>query len=236
MDIQQLYSVRFESPEVLAKKNKIWQVLCKYFFQKYIPEESLVLDIASGYCEFINNIKAKEKIAFDLNPDVKSFAGKDVQVVNDSFFNMESHLQGKKADIIFASNIFEHLDDRDQVILAIKTCAENLKKPIPANQSATGIKQEGGKLLILHPDIAYTGPAYWDFIDHKVALTGRTLIEVAEICGLKTKYHLRKFLPYTTKSKFPQYPFFVWLYLKLMPISNLFMGQQTFLIFERIDE
>lgn len=93
----------------------------------------------------------------------------------------------------------------------------------------------GGKLLILQPDIKYTGNAYWDFIDHKVALTGQALIEAGEICGLKVIYHWRKFLPYTTKSKIPQHPFFVWLYLKCMPVSSFFMGQQTFLILEKID-
>jgi hypothetical protein len=233
MDVQQLYSARFESPEVLARKNKIWAVLCKYFFQKYIPEDSVVLDIASGYCEFINNIKAKEKIAFDLNSDVKSFAGKDVQVINDSFFDMGKYLQGKKADVIFASNVLEHLDNKEQVVLAIKKCAENLTTRGDVNKCKT---EEGGKLLILQPNIKYTGAAYWDFIDHKVALTEQALIEAGEMCGLKVRYCLRKFLPYTTKSKIPQHPVLIWLYLKFLPISSFFMGQQTFLILEKVDE
>jgi 2-polyprenyl-3-methyl-5-hydroxy-6-metoxy-1,4-benzoquinol methylase len=219
MDIQSLYNKRFDNSKILERKNKIWQVLCHSFFQKYIPEGSTVLDIASGYCEFINNIKAGEKIAFDLNPDTKLHAAKDVQVVEDSFFNMEAHLQGKKVDIIFASNIFEHLDTKDQVVLAIKKSAEALNPK--------------GRLIILQPDIRHTGAAYWDFIDHKVALTGEALIEAGEMCGLKVACQIRKFLPYTTKSKLPQHPFLIWLYLKLMPLSGFFMGQQTFLILEK---
>ncbi|GHT45880.1 hypothetical protein AGMMS49965_23130 [Bacteroidia bacterium] len=127
MDVQQLYSARFESQKVLDRKQKIWQVLCKHFFQKHIPTDGVVLDIAAGYCEFINNIEAKKKIAFDLNPDVKRFANKDVQVFNESFFDMTKHLRGAQADIIFASNILEHLDSKEQVISAIKVCAEALK-------------------------------------------------------------------------------------------------------------
>jgi hypothetical protein len=228
MNVQQLYNKRFNNANDLAKKNKNWQVLCKHFFQKQVSEDSIILDIAVGYCEFINNIKAKEKIAFDLNPDVKLHANEKVQTIEDSFFNMDIHLQGKKIDIIFASNIFEHLDTKDQVALAIKKCSELLKEP--TSQS------KGGKLMILQPDIRYTGAAYWDFIDHKVALTGEALIEAGELYGLRLAYHIRKFLPYTTKSRRPQHPFLIWLYLKLMPFSGFFMGKQVFLILEKTNE
>jgi 2-polyprenyl-3-methyl-5-hydroxy-6-metoxy-1,4-benzoquinol methylase len=138
MNVQQLYTKRFEGDRILARKNKIWQVLCKYFFQKQINEESVVLDIAAGYCEFINHIRAKKKIAFDLNPDMKLYANETVWAIEDSFFNMDVHLQGEKVDVIFASNIFEHLDSKDQVVEAIKKCAEMLK----ANKSVN--KCEGG--------------------------------------------------------------------------------------------
>ncbi|GHV67803.1 hypothetical protein FACS1894199_13990 [Bacteroidia bacterium] len=232
MDVQQLYSARFESQKVLDRKNKIWQVLCKHFFQKHIPTDGVVLDIAAGYCEFINNIEAKKKIAFDLNPDVKRFANKDVQVFNESFFDMTKHLQGAQVDIIFASNILEHLDSKEQVIAAIRVCSEVLKSVKILNN----VKIWGGKMLILQPNIKYAGAAYWDFIDHKVALTELALIEAGEMCGLKVSYCLRKFLPYTTKSKLPQHPFLIWLYLKLMPLSGFFMGAQSFLILEKTDE
>jgi SAM-dependent methyltransferase len=228
MDIQQLYTNRFDTDRILARKNKIWQVLCKHFFQKQVSEESIILDIAAGYCEFINNIKAKEKIAFDLNPDTKRHANESIRTIEDSFFNMDAHLQGKKVDVIFASNIFEHLDTKDQVVWAIKKCSEVLKEQTT--------QSKGGKLMILQPDIRYTGAAYWDFIDHKVALTGEALIEAGEMCGLRPACYIRKFLPYTTKSGLPQHPFLIWLYLKLMPVSGFFMGKQAFLILEKTNE
>jgi 2-polyprenyl-3-methyl-5-hydroxy-6-metoxy-1,4-benzoquinol methylase len=143
MNVRQLYNKRFENSKVLARKNKIWQVLCKHFFQKQVSEDSIVLDIAAGYCEFINNIKAKEKIAFDLNPDTKRYANESVRTIEDSFFNMDIHLQGEKVDVIFASNIFEHLDIKDQVVLAVKKCVEALNS-------------NSGKLMILQPDISMT--------------------------------------------------------------------------------
>ena len=86
MDIDRLYKKRFDGKDVLLRKNEIWEVLCAKFFQKFIDKNSVVLDIAAGYCEFINNIEAKEKIAFDLNPDSRKFASAEVKFVNDSFF------------------------------------------------------------------------------------------------------------------------------------------------------
>ena len=51
----------------------MYMILCESFFQKYIPEDSSILEIGVGYCEFINAIKAKKKIAFDVNPDAHLF-------------------------------------------------------------------------------------------------------------------------------------------------------------------
>ena len=68
MNVQKIYSERF-SDQDLIHKQKIWQLLCKHFFQRYVRDSDTVLDIAAGYCEFINNIKCARKIALDINPD-----------------------------------------------------------------------------------------------------------------------------------------------------------------------
>ena len=41
----------------------------------------------------------------------------------------------------------------------------------------------GGRVMVLQPNIRLTGPAYWDFIDHKVALTEKSLVEAAELAA-----------------------------------------------------
>lgn len=228
MDVQDLYNNRFAGDKTLIRKNQIWQTLCKHFFQKYIAEDAVLVDIAAGYCEFVNNISAKEKIAFDLNTDTQKFADQGVTVQTDSFFNLPEYMGERKADIVFASNVLEHLDDKEQVIAAMKACATILRKP-------GGEKTKGGCLLILQPNIKYTKGAYWDFIDHKVPLTDQALVEAGEMCGLRTIVNIPKFLPYTTKSKLPKHPLLIWLYLKVMPISGFFMGQQSFLVLEKTD-
>jgi len=163
MDNETIYKNRFPGKEVLEDKNKVWKVICQFFLQQYVEKDSLTVDVAAGYCEFINNIESREKIAFDINPDLKLYASKDVLTVNDSFFELSNYLKNKKADVVFASNIFEHLDNKEQVIQAIKLFYDNLKY--------------GGRLIILQPNIKYVKEEYWDFIDHKVALTDKSLIE-----------------------------------------------------------
>jgi len=74
-------TITTEHSFLFLQPDRIWQKLCKNFFQKYVNKNSRVLEIAAGYCEFINNIQAKEKIAVDINPDIEKFASKDVQVL-----------------------------------------------------------------------------------------------------------------------------------------------------------
>ena len=74
-NVAKIYKNRFGRNEhEIAMKNKIWQVLCRYFFQKWVAPESVVLDIGAGYCEFINNIHAQKKIAVDVNADTQQYA------------------------------------------------------------------------------------------------------------------------------------------------------------------
>ena len=215
IDLERLYALRFETSR--NRKQRIWDVLCRHFFQKFIPPESIVMDIAAGNCEFINAIEAKEKIAVDTNPDIHMFAIDTVNVINDSLFNLQKYVN-TKCNIIFASNIFEHLNSSEEVISAINICYQYL---VP-----------GGKLLILQPNIKYTKGAYWDFIDHKIPLTEKSLIEAGELCGFAIKKTIPRFLPYTTKSSMPQNPLFVFLYLKI-PLAWYFLGKQSFLVMEK---
>ena len=71
-DLAKLYQIRFSDAE-REKKDLVWKVLCEDYFQQFISPSSIVLDIASGYGEFIRHISASRKIAVDLNPDSQSY-------------------------------------------------------------------------------------------------------------------------------------------------------------------
>jgi hypothetical protein len=89
-----------------------------------------------------------------------------------------------------------------------------------------------GKIVILQPNIKYTGEAYWDFFDHHTPLTDNSLKEVLELTGYHVKHLIPRFLPYTTKSRIPQYTWLVVLYLHF-PIAWKLMGKQLLIIAEK---
>ncbi|MDH5457407.1 MAG: class I SAM-dependent methyltransferase [Nitrospinota bacterium] len=211
-----LYQGRFSEKEVVDK-SRIWEVLCKHFFQVYVSPNDTVLDLGAGYCDFINNIQCREKLAVDLNDDTPSLAHSNVTVQQASSTDL-SFLADQSIDVVFTSNFLEHLRTKEEALQTFNEVHRVLKK--------------GGLFLILQPNIRHVGFEYWDFFDHHIALTDKSLIEGLLIKEFKIKRVISKFLPFTTKSKIPQHPFLVWLYLKI-PLVWRIMGKQSFLVAEK---
>jgi SAM-dependent methyltransferase len=214
MDVKNLYNKRFKYN--IAEKNDLWRVLCNNFFQKYIPINSTVVDLGAGYCEFINNIDVGplgKKIVIDLNEDIKDFANNDVILYNQNIIDVK--LEDSSCDIIFMSNFLEHITDKEIIITIFNKCNKFLRP--------------NGSILILQPDIRFVGNEYWNFFDHHLPLSVPSLKEALSITGFTVDVVIDKFLPYTTKSAIPQYPFLVYLYLKC-PIAWKILGKQCFII------
>jgi SAM-dependent methyltransferase len=211
MDVQTIYQRRFA--DMLAFRRRMWDVLCREFFQRHVPPDATVVEIGAGYCEFINHIRAGRKIAVDLNPDTRVHAGPDVTVITSSTAHVPSLADGT-ADIVFASNFLEHLSRED--ILATLREVRRLLKP-------------GGRFLILQPNIRYCKEDYWQFFDHITPLCERSLTEALETTGFEVVYCLGRFLPFTTQGRLPNSIGLLKLYLKLRPAWRIF-GQQSFFI------
>lgn len=214
-DLEKIYQRRFGAEAEFRRK--MWNVLCKDFFQKYIPKDSTILEIAAGYCEFINNIAGKKKIALDLNPDVKKFAAEDVEIVLSDSANMPQ-VKSSFCDVVFVSNFFEHLT-KDNIVKTIKEIHRVLNKD--------------GRLLILQPNIRFCYKDYWNFFDHITPLDDRSLSEVLETGGFKVIEARSKFLPYSTKSKFPKNIFLIKIYLKI-PVLHYLFGKQAFIYAQKV--
>jgi len=91
------------------------------------------------------------------------------------------------------------------------------------------VLKAGGRLIVLQPNVRYVGAAYWDFIDHRVALTERSLVEAANAAGYRVERLIPRFLPYTTKSRIPSSSWLVRTYLRL-PLAWRLMGKQTLMV------
>ncbi|MDZ8080400.1 MAG: class I SAM-dependent methyltransferase [Nostoc sp. DcaGUA01] len=211
--LKNLYSNRFDRKQRKAKL-ALWKVLIEHFLQKYIGQKSVVLDIGGGYCEFINQIQAEEKYLIDLNPDSKFFANSDVNLINIDILNLnEQKLISKYFDVIFISNFFEHLRNKEELIEVLSFCFDYLKS--------------GGSLLIIQPNFKYSIKEYYDFIDHQLPITHLSLKEVLQTIGFSIDILIPRFLPYSTKGR-PSSSKLLKLYLNIPLIWN-FLGGQMFI-------
>jgi SAM-dependent methyltransferase len=209
-----LYRHRF-SPSELPAKRRIWEVLCRHYFQPLIGrDDAVVLDLACGYGEFINQIVAARKLAVDLNPDSPSFLQPGIEF-HPCASNAMTSIADASVDVVFTSNFFEHLPDK--AVLA-ETLDEIRRVLAP-----------GGRLIAMGPNIRLVPGAYWDFIDHHLPLSERSLCEALGIAGLEPTKVVAHFLPYSTRSSLPQSPFLVRAYL-LFPLAWRILGKQFLVV------
>jgi ubiquinone/menaquinone biosynthesis C-methylase UbiE len=116
---------------------------------------------------------------------------------------------------VFTSNFFEHLDSKDELIDTLKEIHRVLKP--------------GGRIMVLQPNIRLVGNQYWDYVDHTLPLTEKSLEEAFHLTSFTTEYKKTRFLPYTANSKIPAFPLLIKSYLRL-PFIQYLMGKQTFII------
>ena len=211
-DLDAIYAQRFPSEEA-AHKDELWREIGGYL-QRYVPEGGRVLDLACDRGDFIRNVRAAEKWATDLR-DVRAELPDEVRFERANGLELASALPNDYFDLIFMSNYLEHLPDSDAVVRQLAVCHQLLRS--------------GGRVMVLQPNIRFVGAAYWDFIDHHVALTEKSLVEAAGIAGFRHERCISRFLPYTTKSRLPQNAALVRLYLR-MPLAWRFLGKQTLYI------
>lgn len=213
-NLELLYRHRFSESELPAK-NAIWKVLCRNFFQQYVDADNdTVLDLACGYGEFINNIKAKRKIAIDLNPDSPAALATGIEFHATRANELYSVASGS-VDVVFTSNFFEHLPDKSVLTEVL--------------QEINRVLKPGGKLIAMGPNIRHLPGEYWDFIDHHLPLSERSLAEALYMNGFEMARVVDRFLPYTTQSKLPHAPWLVRLYLRV-PVSWRFLGKQFLIV------
>lgn len=212
MLIDQMYRQRFNNTEM---RKELWEILTRDFFQQFVSENDVVLDVPCGYSEFINAVQCKKKYAADINKDAKKYVGKDVTFLLDSSTKLS--LKKNSVDKIFVSNFFEHLSHSD----IEKTIAEFKR-----------VLRPGGQVLILQPNIRFAYKDYWMFFDHITPIDDRALEEVFVLSGFNLKKRVLRFVPFTTQSRYPAKVALVKLYVRL-PFLWRFFGKQTFMIFEK---
>lgn len=211
-DLQRIYDNRFSAS--LSYRRKIWGVLVSDFFQKYVSIDDTVIDLGCGYGEFINAVRCGRKFAMDLNPDAPKYLDASVRFLDQDCAS-PWQLESDSVNVVFTSNFFEHLPDKSALG---RTLDEVFRCLAP-----------GGKLVAMGPNIKYLPGAYWDFWDHFLPLTEKSLSEGLINRGFEISECHGKFLPYTMVDQ-RRYPsLFLEFYLRMPPVWSIF-GRQFLIV------
>lgn len=209
--LARLYRRRFSEAD-LAEMKVVWTVLVRDFFQERIDASGAVLDVGAGACLFINQVSAARRIAVDANPDVRKHAAPGVETVVTEDLSL-LQIPDESVGCVFLSNVLEHLTDHLAVLRLLATVYRKL--------------HPGGSVMILQPNFRLEPGRYFDFLDHRTILTDASLVEALEVVGFGIVERRARFLPFTSKSRFPKWEWAVRLYLRLRPAQWL-LGKQTY--------
>jgi SAM-dependent methyltransferase len=211
-----LYANRFDEAD-RAWKNEVWGILWKRVFARWVGPDETLVDLGAGYCEFINHAVAKRRIAVDLNPETAALAAPGVEVKSVSADDL-GFLGPAEVDVVFSSNFLEHLPSKEAVTRLIG--------------EAHRVLRQGGRFILVGPNIRYLADKYWDYFDHHVPLSHASICEALQVQRFVLEHVEPKFLPYTVKGSRLRSSLLVEAYLALRPLSSALLGKQ-FLVLAR---
>lgn len=178
-------------------RTKVWKAICEYL-QSEINQNSVVLDLGCGYCDFINQISASKKYAVDSNPELQQYCAKDVQFVQSDVTSL--NLDSNSVDVIFASNLLEHFHD-DELHRVFSEINRVLK--------------DRGKVILIQPNYYYAYREYWDDYTHVKAFTHTSLVDFLKSKDYKIEKVVKRFLPFSFHSILPKTYLLTKIYLAL---------------------
>ena len=90
------------------RRDVVWQSLWRYRFSAMVRPDDCLLDLGAGYCNFINCVVARRRIAIDSREGFPAYLAPGIEHKVGSATNLD-FLDDGAVDCAFASNLFEHL-------------------------------------------------------------------------------------------------------------------------------
>jgi SAM-dependent methyltransferase len=186
------------------RREILWRTLVQYYFQSQIPTGGCVLELGAGYGNFINNVRARRRIAQDQWPGFSEHLQTGVEShvgpVDDLSF-----LDDRSIDFAFASNLFEHVS-QDAFASVLKQLRQKLKP--------------SGTITLLQPNYRYAFRDYFDDYTHTTVYSHVSICDFLEANSYQVIACKPRFLPLTLKSRLKVSPFLIRMYL-LSPVKPL---------------
>lgn len=206
--LSEQYQRRFQ--DSAEYRDRVWKEIVSVCLQPRIGADKTVLDLGCGWGEFSRNIQAARKLAMDLNADASHHLAADIEFLQQDC-SQPWPLADDSIDVIFSSNFIEHLPDKralERTLVEARRCLKS-----------------DGQIFFLGPNIRYVGGAYWDYWDHHIPLTDKSLSELLSLSGFEVSHCIDRFLPYSMSDGRNPPLMLVALYLR-MPIFWPLLGKQ----------
>jgi ubiquinone/menaquinone biosynthesis C-methylase UbiE len=168
-------------------RSSVWKAICEYL-QFFIKRDGTTVDLGSGYCDFINNINCRNKIAVDVNIESSSYCHPSVKFIKAKAYKV-SKIKNHSVDTIFASNLLEHLNDKELDLLLLE-----FKR----------ILKKGGKIILIQPNYKYAYKDYFDDYTHKKVFSHISIVDFFVSHNFRLIKLFPKFMPFSLKSRLPK--------------------------------
>jgi SAM-dependent methyltransferase len=179
------------------RRAAVWKALWHHYFRHRIAPSDSVLDLGSGYGDFINNVVAARRVAIDVWPGFAAHLYEGVEAIVGPVSDLSRIAEGS-IDYAFASNLFEHLTQQE--------FADTLS-------SLRGKLSPKGSLTILQPNYRYAYREYFDDYTHVSIYSHISICDFLAAHGFDTVEVHPRFLPLTVKSRLPAWSPLIGLYL-----------------------
>lgn len=193
------------------RRDVLWQSLWRYCFSAMVRPDDCVLDLGTGYGNFINTVVARRRIAVDAWEGFPAYLAPGVEYHVGNVTELE-FLDDGAVDFAFASNLFEHLvrEDFAAVLAALR------RKLSPR-----------GTLTIMQPNWRYAYREYFDDFDHKSVWSHGSLADFLAAQGYEVFRVEPRFMPLSLKVGLPVKPWLIraWLASPLRPMGKQMMVQ-----------
>jgi SAM-dependent methyltransferase len=186
------------------RRDTVWKALWRYYFQHRIRPTDAVLDLGSGYGDFINNVVAARRVAVDLWPGFKAHLQDGVEAIVGPVSDLSQVADGS-IDYAFASNLFEHISQQE-----FAETLSSLRAKLSPN----------GSLTILQPNYRYAYREYFDDYTHVSIYSDISICDFLAANGFEPIEVRPRFLPLTVKSRLPTWAPLIGLYLN-SPVKPL---------------
>lgn len=164
----------------------VWQVIAEHL-AAWIPPDAEVVEIGAGYCDWINAVQARRKVAVDLWPELPQQCAANVQPMIADLSNEGLRSLGPaQFDVVLASNVLEHFEPDTASGIVFDVAA---------------LLREHGRFIVIQPNFRHAYRRYFDDYTHRSVFTNVSLAALLRSAGFDIELERPRFLPYSMRDR-----------------------------------